>query len=341
VATALKGQLGVEEARVLSKTPTENLEAYNLYRQGCEYYEKWSEENYNKALGFFQQAIEKDPGFALAYSRIADNYVIAANLYLSPREAFSKAKEAALKAVELDDNLAEAHASLGFVHYHYDWDWAAADKEFRRAIDLNPQSSESHRLYMEYLAGMRRFDEAYDQGRQAVESDPLSPLAKYYLGEALFFAGRSDQAIQELSKAVELDPKFGWARTFLGRSYLVKGMQQRAIEEMEANLRAASNDSIVLGYLGYGYAVTGRRTDALKSLQGLDEMEKRRYVSRMARIYIYAGLGEKDKAFEWLEKAYQDRADSLAWFRNEPESKTLQSDPRFAALMRKIGFTEQ
>ena len=143
-----------------------------------------------------------------------------------------------------------------------------------------------------------------------------------------------------MSKAAELDPNNPWVRSFLGRAYLFNGMPQRGIEEMETAERLNSDDSYVLGFLGYGYAVTGRRADALKILQRLDEMEKRRYVSRIARVYVYAGLGDKDKAFEWLEKAYQERSDSLAWFRFDPESKSLQSDPRFAALMRKIGFTE-
>ncbi|MBI3416351.1 MAG: tetratricopeptide repeat protein [Verrucomicrobia bacterium] len=340
VAATLKIRLLGEDRQRLDQKPTENLEAYNLYRQGRYYYEKFTEDGYKKAIGFFQQTIEKDPRFALAYAGVADNFVLAADLLIAPREAFSKAKDAALKAIELDDTLAEAHASLGMVHYHYDWDWAAAEKEFQRALALNPQSAQSHSLYSEYLVGMGRFDEAYDQGRRALEIDPLSPMANWYLGWAFLFAGRSDQAIQQLSKAVELDLNAGWVRSFLGRSYLIKGMQQRGIEELEIARRVAPNNPFALGYLGYGYAVADRRSDALKALQSLDVMEKQQYVSRMARVYIYAGLGDKDKAFEWLEKAYQERSDALAWFRLDPEAKNLRSDPRFATLMRKIGFTE-
>jgi len=341
VAATLKIRLLGEEKRKIDKKPTENIEAYNLYRQGRYYGDNVSEEGIKKALPFFQQAIQKDPRFAMAYAGMADTYVAAADAFIAPREAFSKAKEAALKAIELDDTLAEAHASLGLVHYHYDWDWAAAEKEFKRALVLNPQSAWSYTLYTQFLGGMGRVDEANDQGRRALEIDPLSATARWCLGWAFLNAGQSDEAIEQLSKAVELNPNSAWARTFLGRAYLTKGMQQRGIEEMETARRDGPDDVFVLGLLGYGYAVTGRRADAFKVLHSLDEMEGRRYVSRTARVYVYAGLGDKDKAFEWLEKAYQERSDALAWFRQEPESKSLRSDPRFATLMRKIGFTEQ
>jgi adenylate cyclase len=338
VAETLKVRLLGEEKKQLDKKPTENLEAYNLYRQGRFYSDKLSEGDLKKAIPFFQQAVEKDPRFALAYAGIAENYVLAADTYIAPREAFSKAKEAAQKAIELDDSLAEAHASLGFVHYHYDWDWAAADKECRRAIELNPQSAPSYMIYTHYLAGIGRFDEAKKFGARGLELDPLSVSTHFFLGWSSLFAGRYDDAIEKLSKAVELDPSNGWVRMFLGRAYLFKGMPQRAIEVMETALRLSPDDSYALGYLGYTYAVTGRRADALKILQRIDEMEKHRYVSRFAHVYIYTGLGDKNKAFEWLEKAYQERSDSLAWFRFDPESKSLQSDPRFAALMHKVGF---
>ena len=340
VADTLKIRLLGEDKKRLEKKPTEDIEAYNLYRRGRYYAEKFSEDGFKKALGFYQQAIEKDPRFALAYAGMADNYVLAADVFIAPREAFSKAKEAGLKAIELDDNLAEAHASLGFVHFHYDWDWAAAEKEFKRALALNPQSAQAHIHYTDYLAGMGRFNEANDQGRQALEIDPVSTLANLVLGWAFFSAGRIDDALQQFSKAVELNPNDALARIFFGRAYLGKGMGQRGIEEMEVAHRGEPDEPLVLGLLGYGYAVTGRRADALKTLQDLDEIEKKHYVSRIARVYVYAGLGDKDKAFEWLEKAYQERSDSLAWFRRDPESKSLQADPRFAVLMRKIGFTE-
>jgi TolB-like protein/Tfp pilus assembly protein PilF len=340
VAATLKIRLLGEEKRKIDKKPTENIEAYNLYRQGRYYGDNVSEEGIKKALPFFEQAIQKDPRFAMAYAGMADTYVAAADAFIAPREAFSKAKEAALKAIELDDTLAEAHASLGLLHYHYDWDWAAAEKEFKRALVLNPQSAWSYALYAQFLGGMGRVDEANDQGRRALEIDPLSATARWCLGWAFLNAGRSDEAIEQISKAMELNPNSAWARTFLGRAYLTKGMQQRGIEEMETARRDGPDDVFVLGLLGYGYAVTGRRADAFKVLHSLDEMEGRRYVSRAARVYVYAGLGDKDKAFEWLEKAYQERSDALAWFRQEPESKSLRSDPRFVVLMRKIGFTE-
>src|SRR6266576_4956973 len=206
VAAILKVRLLGEEKKRLEKKPTENLEAYNLYRQGRYYADKFSQDGFKKALGFYQQAIEKDSRFALAYAGMADTYVMAADFYIPPREAFSKAKEAALKAIELDETLAEAHAALGFVHFHYDWDWAAAEKEFKRALTLNPQSVRAHTLYTEYLAGMGRFNEAYDQGGRALELDPLSILARWSLGWASLHAGRSDDAIQQFSKAAELDP---------------------------------------------------------------------------------------------------------------------------------------
>jgi tetratricopeptide (TPR) repeat protein len=340
VAETLQIRLLGEDKKRLEKKTKESLEAYNLYRQGRYYSENITEDRFKKALGFYQQAIEKDPRFALAYAGEADTNVMAADVFIAPREAFPKAKEGALKAIELEDNLAEAHASLGHVRFHYDWDWVAAEKEFKRALVLNPQSAQTHILYTEYLVGMGRFDEAYDQGRQALQIDPLSTPAHLCLGFAFLCAGRSDDAIQQFSEALELNPNDAWVRICLGRAYLSKGMEQRAIEEMETAQRSDPDNPLVIGLLGYGYAVTGRRPDALKSLEALGEMEKKHYVSRISRVYVYAGLGDKDKAFEWLEKAYQERSDLLAWFRKDPESKTLQSDPRFAALMRKVGFTE-
>jgi adenylate cyclase len=340
VAGTLQIRLLGEDKKRLNKKPTENLEAYNLYRQGRYYSENITQDSFKKALEFYQQAIEKDPRFALAYAGEADTNVVAADVFIAPREAFSKAKEGALKAIELEDNLAEAHAALGHVHFHYDWDWVAAEKEFKRALVLDPQSAQTHLLYTEYLVGMGRFEEAYDQGRQALQIDPLSTSAHVSLGFAFLCAGRSDDAIQQFSKAAELNPNDAWVRICLGRAYLGKGMEQRAIEEMETAQRSDPDNPLVIGLLGYGYAVTGRRADALKSLEALGEMEKKHYVSRISRVYVYAGLGDKDKAFEWLEKAYQERSDLLAWFRKDPESKGLHSDPRFAALMRKVGFTE-
>jgi adenylate cyclase len=338
VAETLKVRLLGEEKRKIDKKPTENLEAYNLYRQGRFYADKLSEEGMTKAVPLFQQAIEKDPGFALAYAGMADNYVIAADAIIPPREAFSKAKEAALKAIELDDSLAEAHASLGLVHYHYDWDWGAAEQELKRAISLNPQSAQSYTLYTHYLAGMGRYDEAKKYGARALELDPLSVSAHWFLGWGAIYAGRSDEAIGFFSKALELDPDNPWTHWFLGRAYLLGGNSARAIEEMETGLRFGPDDPLGLGFTGYVYAVTGRRADALKILQRLDELQKSRFISTISRAYVYAGLGDKDKAFEWLEKAYQERSDSLAWFRFDPESKSLQSDPRFVTLMRKVGF---
>jgi serine/threonine-protein kinase len=339
VAATLKVRLLGEEKKQIDKKPTENLEAYNLYRQGRYYADKLSEEGMAKARPFFEQAIEKDPRFALAYAGLADNYVIAADAIIPPREAFSKAKEAALKAIEIDDSLAEAHASLGFVHYHYDWDWAAAEKEFKRALELSQQSAQSYTLYTHFLAGMGRYEEASKYGARALELDPLSVSNYWFLGWGAIYAGRYDEAVSRFSKAAELDPNNPWTRWFLGRTYLFKGMPQRGIEEMETALRLQPDDPLGLGFVGYAYAVTGRRPDALKILQKLDALGKHRFVSTISRVYVYAGLGDKDKAFEWLEKAYQERSDSLAWFHNDPESKSLHDDPRFAPLMRKIGFT--
>src|SRR5438309_4726034 len=231
VAATLKVRLLGEEKERIDKKPTENLEAYNLYRQGRYYADKLSEAGMAKSRPLFEQAIEKDPRFTLAYTGLADNYVIAADAIVPPREAFSKAKEAALKAIEMDDSLAEAHASLGLVHYHYDWDWAAAEKEFKRAISLNPQSAQSYTLYTHYLAGMGRYDEAKKYGARALELDPLSVSNYWFLGWGAIYAGRYDEAIAQFSKAAELDPNNPWTRWFLGRAYLLSGNSSRAIAE--------------------------------------------------------------------------------------------------------------
>lgn len=340
VANTLKVRLLGEEKKQIDKKPTENLEAYNLYRQGRYFADKLTDDGITKGLDFYQRALAKDPGFALAYAGIADAYWFAADASIAPREAFSKAKEAALKAIKLDDSLAEAHASLGTVHFHYDWDWAAAEKELKRAITLNPQSAQAMTLYTHYFAGMGRYEDAKKYGQRALELDPLSFSGHWFLGWAAILADRNDEAVVYFSKSAELDPNNAWAHVFLGRAYLFKGDSTRALEQMEMATRLSPDEGLLLGFVGYAYGVSGRRAEAQKILQHLDEVEKRKYVSPFGRVYTYLGLGDKEKAFEWLEKAYHERSDSLAWFRNDPESKAIRSAPRFAALMRKVGFTE-
>jgi len=316
---------------------TENNEAYQLYLKGRFYWNKRTIEALDKAIEYFKQAIEKDPGFALAYVGLADSYVVPANR-LAPRESMPKAKEAALKALEINERLAEAHATLGRALASYDWDWPAAEKEFKRAVELNPNYAVAHQWYGGYLGVMGRPEEAISERRLAVELEPLSLIINFELGSAYYFSHDYDRAIEQFQRTLELDRNFPPATNFLPAVYEQKRMYAEALSGFRKarSIALESERSLATGGLGHLCAVTGKRSEALKLADELKQLSTREYVPATSIALIYAGLGDKNQAFEWLERAYDQHAFQLQWITLEPRFDNLRSDARFQDLLKRM-----
>ena len=337
ITTTLRMRLSGEDDKRMTKSYTANPEAYQDYLKGSYWRWKITDEGYSKGIVYFQQAITKDPAYALAYSGLADCYSGRANGGFIPRkEGYPRAKEAALKALELDDTLAEAHTALAFIKTDYDWDWPRAERESQRAIELNPGYARAHEIYGYHLYRLGRFQQAIAELKRSVELDPLSLLNNRVLGQAFYNARQYEQAIEQLRKTLELDPNFPGVHEFLGEAYLQKSMYKEGLAELEKELAIFPNSTASLSQLGYGYAMEGRRAEAQKVLDQLNERSKQRYISPANRAIIYAALGEKDKAFEWLEKGFEDR--SVGAIKVNPVYDPLRSDPRFADLLRRMNL---
>src|SRR6266404_444548 len=329
------------EDKALAKHYTESNEAYQLYLKGRFYWNKRTPEALTKSIQYFTKAIEQDPGFALAYAGLADSYVVPASL-LPPREGMPKAKAAAMRALELDETLAEAHTSLGRVLAAYEWNWTSAEKEFKRAIDLNPHYATAHQWYGGCLEATGRSNEAIAERKRAQELDPLSLVINFELGVGFYYAHNYDQAIEQFHKTLELDQNFPAAHVFLPAAYEQKGKYEEAIAQFKKGipLRGGSEWSFTKGGLGHLYAILGKKSEALTLVHELKQLAAQEYVPPTSIALVYAGLGEKDEAFAWLEKAYEERSFQLQWLNVEPRWDSLRSDPRFANLMRRIGLPQ-
>ncbi len=338
IAREIKIQVTPQERARLARTRAVNPEAYQAYLKGSYYSSKRTEEGLAKGIAHFEQAIETDPGYALAYAGLADSYSLLVRYgAVRPSEAMPKAKAAAKKALELDNTLAEAYASLAYASLHYDWDWQTAERQFQRAIELVPNYETAHQWYARYLTAMGRFDEAIAEVKRAQQLEPLSLIINSAVGYAYYFARRYDQAIAESRKALEMDPNFSRAHFNLGLAYEQKKMFPQAIAEFQKAI-ASSGGPLMEAALGHAYAVAGRRAEAQEVLDRLIELSKQRYVSSYQIATIYAGLGETDQAFAWLEKAYGERNNWLAYLKVDPIFDGLRSDSRFAALVRRVGL---
>lgn len=321
----------------MTKSFTTNTEAYQDYLKGRYWWNKRTKEGLNKATDFFQQAIAKDHTYALAYSGLADGYSQLAVLgFVSPKEAFPSAKEAAQKALELDETLAEAHTSLAIIKAAYDWDWSGAEREFQRAIELNPNYADAHLIHGAALRAMGKIEQAAAEDKRALELDPFSLPANGFLGLTFYEARQYDQAIEQEKKTLELEPNLTLAHNILGLAYVQKSMYKEGIAEFEKSLVISPADTMALSWLGHSYGVAGRRSEAQTVLDQLDALSEHKYVSAGARAIIYAGLGEKDKAFDWLEKAYEER--SIADIQAVPDYDPLRSDPRWTDLLRRMNL---
>jgi serine/threonine protein kinase/tetratricopeptide (TPR) repeat protein len=338
MTSMLRMRLTGEDEKRMAKNYTTDPEAYEDYLKGMYWENKLSDDGFKKGVEYFQQAIEKDPNYALAYSGLAACYSAAANFGITaPKESFPKAKEAALKASEMDDTLAEAHASLGLIKTYYDWDWLGGEKELERAIELNSGDARAHALYGFSLAYLGRFAEAIAEEKRALELDPVSANTNWDVGYLFLLARQYDQAIDQQRKTLELDPDFVLAHLTLGNAYIYKSMYKDGIAEFEKAMVISPGNTLALTNLGYAYTVTGRRTEAQKMLDQLNALSKQRYVPAVYIARIYAGLGERDKAFESLEKAYEERS-LTGEIRLNALYDPLRSDPRFADLLRRMNL---
>ncbi|MFQ5777839.1 MAG: protein kinase [Terriglobia bacterium] len=319
----------------LARAPTSNAEAHQAYLKGRYFWNKRTGDGFKKAMEQFQRAIELDPGYALAHAGVADTYILLGNYGVLPHnEAKPKAKAAARKALELDETLAEAHTSLAGVMGEYEWDWLGAEREFRRALELNPNYATARQWHAAHLAMMGRPEEGILEIKKAQELDPLSLRINVDVARAYYFARQYDQAIEQCQKALELDPSFTSARYQLGLSYVEKGLYEEAIAELE---KAAGGGLSM--WLGYTYAVAGKRQEALAMLDRWKELWKKRGMGASAVALIYVGLGEKDQAFPWLEKALEQRS-GMTTLKSYPYWAPLRSDPRFQDLLRRMNFPE-
>ena len=338
VAEKLRLKLSRGEKKQLTKRNTENTEAYQLYLKGRYFWNKAMTPELQTGLKYFQQAIDLDPNYALAYTGLADCYALLGNFTaLPPTDVFPDAKAAVVKALELDDMLAEAHTSLAYLKTIYDWDWKGAEKEFKRGIELKSNDEWSHEAYGWYLAAMGRFDESIAQMKRAREIDPLSLPAIAHLGVPLFYASRYDEAIERFQEALEMDPDCGYLRFRLALAYAQKGMYEVAITELQPMLDT-SRDSDAVAALGYVYAVSNQRDKAQDALAELKERAKQEYVPSYHIAIIHVGLGETDQALNWLEKAYAERSYWLTFLRVDPILDNLRSNTRYTELLQRMHF---
>ena len=317
-------------------------EAYEDYLRGRFFWNRRTEATLKQALEYFQKAIAADPGYAPAYSGLADAYASlgASSIVgaLPPRQAMPEAKAAALKALQIDDTLAEAHTSLAIVHLFYEWDLGACDGEFRRALALDPNYTTAHHWYSHCLLPLGRTAESLAESKRALELEPLQLNVGIHLGWHYLYTRQYDEAIEQMRRTLELDPAFAQGQRYLSWAYLQKGMHPEAIATLRAALNSLGRDPKIEGELGHVLAVAGHRVEALAILEDLRHLSATRYVSPYSIALVHAGLGERDQALVWLDKAYAERSDYMPYLTLEPMLDGLRSDHRFAALVERVGL---
>lgn len=339
VGAALVPQLTNEEQQRISKHYTDNIEAYQLYLKGRVYWYKFTPEGVEKSIDYFNQAITLDPNYALAYAGLSFAYSVQGAIgALPPAKVYPESKKAAETAMKLDDTLAEAHVAVGGKYLLYEWDWSKAEKEFLRAIELNPNQPDAHQLLGYYWEVLGELDKAEIELKDAQKFAPLMALPGMDLASLVYFEHRYDEAIDLYRKAHNLDPDAVPVPFLIGQAYERHGQYEQAISECQKALASSPNNSAILSALGYAYARAGRTSEAQAILNKFEEARKGRYVSPFLIALLCTGLDKKDEAFEWLNKAYDERDPQLIWVKLEPELEPLHSDPRFASLLQRMGI---
>ena len=324
------------ERNRLSAQPTTNHEAYTLYLKGRYFWNKRTAANIQTALDYFQQAVDLDPGYSRAWVGIADVWIFRGwYSRLAPRETFPKAKSAAKRALEFDSTLAEAHASMAHIHFEFDHDWTAAEREYRRAIELDPSYPTAHHWYGGFLSGMGRHDEAVQQAMAARALDPLSPIIQTWIGLRYYFAGKYDDAIAEYRKALELDPDFAPAHWHLGWAYEQTGRFKEGVSEAKRALAIDRGSLLYLASLGHAYARAGMKSEERATLARLAQASTSRHVSAYHVAVIYIALGDTKVGLDWLERAYDEQSPWIGYLRVDPRVDPVRSDPRFESLLRR------
>ena len=341
ISDGLRLRLTGEEKRRLTRGSTRNAEAYQLYLNGRFHWNKRTEEELNKAIGYFNQSIEKDPNYALAYVGLADAYLVLPEYgSMAPSVAAPRTKEALAKALEIDPDLAEAHASLGLMKQNFDWDWVGAEKEFRRATELNSNYPTAHHWYGLFLCQMKRNDEAVREGRLAQTLDPLSPIINTSLGVTLMSAGEYGSGFELLKRTFELAPTFPEPHLWVSKAYGSRGLYPEAISEAQQAASYSGRAPRYVAGVGDALAAAGKRAEAQSIIDELVRSSKSGHVSPFYIAEVYSTLGERDQAFEGLEKAYQLRDDELDWILIDPSFDNIRSDPRYADLLRRMGLPQ-
>jgi serine/threonine-protein kinase len=338
----LRLRLSGDEKKQLSGPPTADADAHRLYLQGRYHWNKRTEEGLTRGIACFEQAIAADPSFALAHVGLADCYNnLGSYSFLPPRDAFPKARAAAMKARELEPGLAEAHASLGFTRSIYDWDWAGARKAFRRALKLNPGYVTAHHWYAWYLLLVGESEAAFAEIRRARELDPLSLPINTNLGFFYYYTRQYERAVEQFHTALEMEPGFPEAQRGLGLTYAQQGLFTKAVAMLRKARSGSPGSMEIVAHLGYVHALAGKHGEGRKVLHELEKRGRERYVSSRDRAVLHAALGETEEAFAWLERACAERAYALAWVKVEPMLDRLRRDPRFDKVLQNVGLASE
>ena len=339
VVAALALRLNQQEQKKLTQRYTENVEAYHQYLKGRHHVGKLTPTGIRAGIEFFQRAIDIDPTYALAYACVAEAYRrLPITSDVAPMDAFPKAKAAAIKALEIDPTLAEAHTVLGFIKFWFDWDWEGAEREMQTAIELSPNNGEVHHGYAVLLSLLARYDEAIAEGQRAIDLDPLSLVINANQGHFFYYAGRYREARQQIQKALEINPNFWIALLVEGKLDLVEGNFAKAAAAFARSRNTSGGNSEAISMTGYAWALAGESSQALGVIDELKNLSTQRHVPSNSMAVIYAALGDRDQAFAWLEKAFAERDVRLTYLKTDPKWDVLRADPRFAEMLKRLGL---